>query len=125
MSSRRTTAAGAAAAILLVAAGCGDDDEDLSADAGDDFTVAVGVNPEFDGCGSSGNIVNYAWTVQETPSKMAEDVGKPIREADENCSFTLEAAMLVDEVGRWTIQLEVTDSGGSTSTDTVVVDVTE
>ena len=125
MSSRRRTAALASVAALVVAASCGDDDEDLSADAGDDFSVTVGANPEFDGCGSTGNIVNYAWTVQETPSMMAEDVGKPIREEDENCSFTLEAAMLVDEVGQWTIQLEVTDSEGSTSTDTVVVDVTD
>ncbi len=124
MRAGRATSGVAAVAVLLAAAGCGDDDEDLSANAGDDFSVEVGVAPTFDGCDSNGNIVNYAWTIVSTPSNMAEDVGKALREQDENCSFTLEAAMIVDEVGEWTIELEVTDGDGATSTDTVVVDVT-
>ena len=124
MSSRRACAIAMTVGLIAVA-GCGDDDEDLRADAGDDFSVTVGSSPTFDGCGSEGDIVNYAWSIESTPSKMAEDEGKAIREEDENCSFTLEAAMIVDEVGEWTIALEVTDAGGATSTDTVVVDVTE
>ena len=79
--SGRTCAAVVSAALLTFAvAGCGDDS--LKADAGADFSVAVGTAPEFDGCDSSGNIVNYSWSIRETPSKMAEDVGKAIRAED-------------------------------------------
>lgn len=108
---------------LVVAAACGGDD-DLGADAGDDFTVAVGESPTFDGCGSSGDIVNYQWVIRGTPSDMAEDVDKPLREVDDQCSFTLDAAMLIDEVGEWTIELTVSDAEGNTSSDTVTVEVT-
>lgn len=121
----RLRAAVAAVVLALVAAGCGDDDDDLSADAGEDFSVAVGTAPEFDGCDSSGDIVNYRWTIQETPSKMTEDVGKALRAEATECSFTLEAAMVIDEVGVWTVALEVTDSDGNASSDTVAVEVTE
>lgn len=111
------------ALVALVAAGCGDDDDELSANAGDDATVAVGESPTLDGCGSSGDIVNYAWTIRDAP--VADDVGKAIKEQDENCSYTIESAMVVDEVGVWAIELQVTDDGGNTSVDTVEITVTE
>ncbi len=108
---------------LVLAAACGGDD-DLAADAGDDFAVVVGESPTFDGCGSSGDIVNYQWVIRGTPSDMSDDVDKPLREIDDQCSFTLDAAMLIDEVGVWTIELTVSDAEGNTSSDTVTVEVT-
>jgi hypothetical protein len=93
------------------------------ANAGQDFTVIVGTEPTFDGCASSGDIVNYRWTILEAPDTMPGDAGKTIREVDSNCSFTLDANMGVDEVGQWVIELEVTDSEGQTDVDTVTVTV--
>ena len=72
---------------------------------------------------SSGDIVNYQWTIVEAPATMPGDAGKIIREVDPNCSFTLDANMGVDEVGQWVIELAVTDSEGQTDTDTVTVTV--
>lgn len=113
------------AAVLLTAAllgGCGGGDA-LSADAGDDFTVAIGESPTFDACDSKGAIINYAWKILKAPPSMADDAGKMIAEESADCSFTLEASMIAEEVGRWVIQLTVVDASGSTSTDTVTVDV--
>lgn len=109
---------------FLLLTGCGGDGS-LSADAGDDFAIQVGESPTFDGCESTGDIENYQWTIVEAPTSMAEDSGKVIRELDTNCSFTLDAAMGVDEVGNWMIELEVRDAAGQTATDRVTVTVNE
>ena len=117
----------AAGALVLAvgAAACSDDDRGLPvAVAPEDFSVPVGEAPTFDGCASTGEIVNYAWTLRETPSNMADDVNKPLREQEESCEFTLESNMIVDEVGTWVIELEVSDAQGTASTDTVRVEVT-
>ena len=115
-----------AAALAVGLPACGDDDDRglPVAVAGDDFSIAVGEAPTFDGCESSGEIVNYAWTIRETPSDMEDDIDKAIRELDENCSFTLENTMVVDEIGTWVVELEVSDADGTTSTDTLRVEVT-
>lgn len=110
------------AGLCLAAVGCGTSDS-LEADAGPDFDVAVGESPTFDGCGSSGDIVNYQWVIRGAPPDMADDEGKDIREAESACSFTLEASMLADEVGAWTIELTVSDADGNDATDEVVVNV--
>ncbi len=111
----------AVAVGVLLAAGCGSGG--VSADAGDDFTVEVGSSPSFDGCGSSGDIVNYRWQIEAAPPDMADDVGKAIRESMDECSFSLEAAMLAKEAGSWEIELTVTDVDGNTSSDRVTVEV--
>jgi hypothetical protein len=112
--------------ITLGLVGCGGGgDEALTADAGDDFEIQVGESPTFDGCGSTGAIDNYKWTIIEAPPAMAEDTGKIIREIDANCSFTLDSAMGLKEMGAWIIELEVNDSGGHTATDRVTVTVNE
>ncbi|MDX1523632.1 MAG: hypothetical protein R3264_18535 [Anaerolineae bacterium] len=98
--------------------------EPLQANAGANFTVPMGAEPSFDGCASTGPIANYKWTILTAPGTMPDDAGKIIREVDANCSFTLDAAMGVDEVGEWVIELEVSDSRGNTSADTVQVEVT-
>lgn len=110
--------------IVLVLVGCGGGDT-LTADAGDDFSIQVGDSPTFDGCDSTGDIGNYRWTIIEAPPEMAEDSGKVIRDVDANCSFTLDAAMGLKEVGDWIIELEVSDSAGQTATDRVTVTVNE
>jgi hypothetical protein len=110
-------------ALSLLTA-CGEA-ETLQADAGDDFSIPVGEQPTFDGCGSTGGIVNYKWTIISAPPGMMEDEGKVIREVDMNCSFTLDAEMGVDEVGLWEIELEISDEAGKTNTDQVTVEVTE
>ena len=125
MRSRRIMCTGVAA-VALAATACSDDDRGLPvAVAPQDFSVAVGEAPTFDGCESTGEIVNYAWTIRETPSNMDDDVNKPLREQEESCEFTLESNMIVDEIGTWVIELEVADAEGTSSTDTVRVEVTE
>jgi hypothetical protein len=109
-----------AAALWLAACG----GERLAANAGADFSVKMGESPRFDGCASTGAIVNYKWTILAAPEAMAKDAGKVIREVDPNCSFTLEAKMGVDEAGEWVIELEVRDAQGNTAADTVTVTVT-
>jgi len=108
----------------LVAASCGGSDE-LNADAGSDFRVAVGEAPSFDGCGSSGDIVNYQWVLRSTPSNMTDDLDKPVREFDDSCSFTLDDTMLTEEVGMWEIELIVNDADGNTAVDSVSIEVFE
>lgn len=125
MRSRGALFIGAAAVAFLVVA-CSDDDRGLPvAVAPDDFSVAVGEAPTFDACESTGEIVNYAWTIRETPSNMDDDVNKALREQEESCEFMLESNMIVDEIGTWVIELEVSDADGTSSTDTVRVEVTE
>ena len=122
--SRHELTAGTVALAIFGLVACGDDDG-LKADAGGDFSVVVGESPEFDGCSSSGNIVNYEWVIIEAPGTMADDVGKPLPETLNECAFTLETAMIVDEIGMWVIELTVTDTDGATSTDSVSVDITD
>ena len=109
--------------VLLIATSCGSDG--IGADAGDDMTVKVGEAPVFDGCGSTGDVINYSWTVTDAPASRSADVGKALRETNDACSFTLESAMVVDEVGDWTIELEVSDGDANAQTDSVKVEVVE
>lgn len=111
--------------LVIILVGCGGGDEPLAVDAGDDFEIQVGESPTFDGCASTGAIDNYKWTIIEAPPAMAEDSGKIIREVDANCSFTLDAAMGLKEMGAWIIELEVSNSAGETATDRVTVTVNE
>ncbi len=111
-------------AVGLAVAACGGG-EPLKADAGPDFTVVASNSPSFNGCNSTGDVVNYKWTVVSAPEAMAKDAGKVIREVDANCSFTLEDTMDLEELGEWVIELEVRDASGNAATDTVTVTVTQ
>lgn len=113
------------AAFFLILSACGGSAEATSADAGADSSVVAGEAPVFDGCASTGDIVNYQWVIVETPEGNAEDAGKFLREESTDCSFTLENVMEVDEVGVWTIELSVEDAEGTVASDTVAVTVTE
>ena len=108
---------------LLV--GCQGSGPAPQANAGQDFSVVVGTAPTFDGCASSGDIVNYRWTIVDAPDSNAADIDKVIREESGECLFSLEALMEIEEVGDWEVELEVRDSGGRTDTDTVIVSVIE
>ena len=108
--------------LILVLAAC-QSGPALQADAGEDFVVPVGERPSFDGCASTGNIVNYKWTILEAPDTMPEDAGKIVREIEQNCAFTLGTEMVIEEAGEWVITLEVRDANNNTSTDTVTVQV--
>lgn len=124
--SRRTTPGGAFVGVLvgvlgiaaLLIAGCGSSVP--KADAGDDFAIAIGQAPKFDGCGSSGVNLTYSWVIVGAPSDMADDVGKMLREPETSCSFSLESEMVVADAGVWEIELTVSDSTTS-STDRVEV----
>lgn len=119
---RRTSGVVAVLAAVLVIGACGSDGDPV-ADAGDDFSIAVGQSPTFDGCGSDGDIDNYRWVIIEAPSLMEDDANKPLRDIDSACTFTLEAAMEVQEIGTWVIELTVSDAAGATSSDRVTVEV--
>ena len=110
-----------AAALLFAACSGG---SSIDADAGSDFSVVVGEAPIFDACDSAGEIENYEWQITGAPDNRTDDVGKPLRTTMNECSFELESAMLVDDVGEWTIELTVT-SGSESATDAVTVEVTE
>lgn len=121
--------------LSLALVACSDDEDEggadsndaaapLTADAGDDFMVTVGEVPTFDACRSTGEIENYSWTVLAPPEAVPDDAGKLIREIEDDCRFTLDDAMVIEEVGEWVIQLEVR-SGDETQTDTVTVTVME
>lgn len=80
------------------------------ADAGPDQTVAEGTDVSFDGSGSGdadGDIVDYAW-----------DFGD-----GETATGPTPSHAFADD-GAYTVTLTVTDEGGMTDTDTVVVTVT-
>ena len=112
----------ALAAFGLLAAACGGSAE-LEADAGADFQVEIGETPTFDGCESSGDIDNYEWVITDAPEAVADDVDKALRDTMDDCTFTVESAMLAEEAGEWTIELTVTDSDGAESSDEVTVTV--
>ena len=61
--------------------------------------------------------------IEDRGNDLSDDVGKSIRDSSPECSFTLEAAMVLDEIGTWVIELTVTDSSGADASDTVSVDV--
>ena len=106
----------------LLAAACGGSAA-LEADAGADFQVDVGEAPTFDGCESSGDIDNYQWVIIDAPEAVADDVDKALRDTMDDCTFTVESAMVAEEAGEWTVELTVTDSEGVESSDEVTVTV--
>lgn len=109
----------------LVLAACGSDSaSEVTSNAGTDFEVTVGEIPVFDGCGSSGEITNYEWVIVDAPDSQPDSDGKELRTVMGDCSFELENAMIIDDVGEWTIELVVTD-GEAEASDQVVVTVTE
>jgi len=121
---RRLTGLALASGLVFAACGSSADVSSVNSNAGDDFEVAVGVAPVFDGCDSTGEIDNYEWTIVSAPSTQADADGKALRTEMSSCSFELENAMIISDVGEWTIEL-VVSSGDEEASDEVVVTVTE
>jgi hypothetical protein len=119
MNSRWNSGLGLVLLVASVAASCGGDS--LRADAGDDFAVAVGESPEFDGCDSVGDIKQYEWIIRQAPASGG-DVSDMTLSATGGCSHVVDP-MTIDDIGSWTIELIVTDDQGNTSSDEVVVSV--
>lgn len=111
-------------ALALVAAAACSESGDPEANAGDDFMVAVGDSPTFDGCGSTGSIETYSWVIVEAPEEMADDAEKALKLDSSECSFELPAAMGLDEVGSWVIELTA-ENADTASADRVTVQVVE
>ena len=121
---RRSLAVAMAAGLFLAACGTEVESSSLSADAGADFTVAVGEVPVFNACDSGGDIANYEWTIVSAP--VEGDDGKVLRATMNNCEFELENAMVIGDLGEWTIELSITDEDGDiTASDEVLVTVVE
>ncbi len=118
----RLTAFVVAAGLALAACGGSVESGSLTVDAGEDFTVAVGETPVFDGCASEGDFANYEWTIISAPDST-DDEGKVLRTVMAECSFELENPMDIADVGEWTIELVATD-GEAEASDQVVVTVT-
>ena len=121
---RRITAIALAAALGLSACASDGASSTIEANAGVDFEVEVGVAPVFDGCDMTRDVTNFAWTIVDAPETQADSDGKVLREVQSDCTFQLESAMVIGDVGEWTIELLATGSEGE-STDQVVVTVTE
>ena len=121
---RRMFVIGLVIALFAVACSSGDSTSALEADAGADFEVEVGIAPVFDGCDTTGDATNFAWTIIEAPDSVGDDSGKVLREVESDCSFQLESAMVIDDVGAWTIELTASGEDGESS-DQVVVTVVE
>lgn len=82
-----------------------------TADAGENATIVAGTELEFDGSGSSVDVVNYTWTFEYD--------GAPVLLYGESPSFTFEIE------GTYPVNLTVTDEQGLKGYDEVVVTVTE
>lgn len=90
-----------------------------TADAGPDQTVDEGDLGALDGTGSSGDALDYAWTV-------TDDGGTGLADGDLTDRLTATPSFTAPDVSAQSsiiIQLQVTDSGGLTDTDTVTVAV--
>ncbi len=120
MKSRWTSGLGLLLLVAFVAASCGGDS--LRADAGDDFAVAIGESPEFDGCASVGDIEQYEWIIRQAPASGG-DVSDMTLSATGSCSHVVDP-MTIDDMGTWTIELIVTNDQGTAATDEVMVSVT-
>jgi len=97
------------------------------ANAGPDMTVRVGERASYDGSQSvdldGGEIVLYQWKVTAAPEGREDEVGRVMREGEDAAVWTTESALANEDVGEWVIELKVTDNGGQSATDDMVLTV--
>lgn len=95
------------------------------ANAGPDVAVRVGERVAFDGSESvdldGGTIVYYRWYVMGTPEGREDEVGCVLREGEHAAIWTSDQPMTEENVGRWVIELKVTDDEGQSATDDLMV----
>ncbi len=112
---------------MLVLAGCpsptgGGDAEngDPVANAGGDTVVVVGQPAQLDGTGSSdpdGDDLTYAWSFVSVPDGALENDASIEDATSATTQFT------PNTIGQYELNLEVTDAGGRSSSDTVTIEV--
>lgn len=96
------------------------------AEAGATLTVDAGAPLQLDATGSfdpdNAALVNFRWRIVGTPEDRADRRGEIIAEGNTPV-LNAGTAFGPDDVGRWELELEVTDSTGRRATDTVFLDV--
>lgn len=96
------------------------------AEAGDTLTVDAGAPLQLDASGSfdpdNADLVTFQWRIVGTPEDHADRRGEVIAEGS---AAVLDAGTPfgADDIGRWELELEVTDATGRRATDTVFLDV--
>lgn len=96
------------------------------AEAGDTLTVDAGAPLQLDASSSfdpdNAELVNFQWRIVGTPEDRADRRGEVIAEGS---TAVLDAGTPFGDadVGRWELELEVTDATDRRATDTVFVDV--
>lgn len=117
---------GVVVTLLLVAACVLAEPVPPVAEAGDTITVSAGADLRLDASGSfdpdGGTIVRYRWTIVGAPADRAERLGEVLADGSDPV-VVLEAPFGPQDVGRWELELEVTDETGHRATDTIFVEV--
>lgn len=96
------------------------------AEAGDTLTVDAGASLQLDATGSfdpdDAELVNFEWRIIGTPEDHTDRRGEILARGSDP---VLDAGTPfgVEDVGRWELELEVTDATGRRATDTVFLDV--
>jgi hypothetical protein len=95
----------------------GTDNSPPNADAGSNITTEPNTSVTLTGAGSSdpdGQGLSYLWTIESQPDGSSPSISNGTSE---------QAQLSVDIEGAYEVQLEVTDTGGLSDTDTVIVNV--
>jgi len=97
------------------------------ANAGPDVTVRMGEKVSYDGSGSvdldGGKIVYYQWYIRAAPEGREDEIGVVIREGEDAATWTTPSPVTDEDLGRWVIELKVTDDEGQSATDDLTVTV--
>ncbi len=95
------------------------------AEAGDEITVVPGEPVLLDASGSfdpdGGRLVRFTWTIVGTPAGREGRLGDVVADGEE--PVVALAPFGPNDVGRWELELEVTDETGLRATDTIFVEV--
>lgn len=98
------------------------------ANAGQDVTVRVGDKVTWDGSRSydpdGGEIVYYQWRITATPEGREPEIGTVLREGPDAAIWSTARFSAPEDVGRWVIELQVTDEESRSATDDMTLTVT-
>ena len=97
------------------------------ANAGPDVTVRMGEKVSYDGSGSvdldGGKIVYYQWYISAAPEGREDEIGGVMREGEDAATWTTPSPVTEEDLGRWVIELKVTDDEGRSATDDLTLTV--
>ncbi|MDQ7029388.1 MAG: hypothetical protein Q9O62_06205 [Ardenticatenia bacterium] len=95
------------------------------AEAGGELTTVAGEPVLLDASGSfdpdGGRLVRYTWTIVGTPAGRETRLGEVLADVEE--PVVAVGPFGPNDVGRWELELEVTDETGLRATDTIFLDV--